>query len=87
VTNPVRFIFVEDDDLVGFGHSLRSTYVVHVDPAVREYEVRGGNVFLVAPVLADARTCDVPDGRSFGHQKRAGIEIVHGVKPLRFDRS
>src|SRR5258708_14486270 len=53
---------------------------------MREYEVRGGNVFLVAPVLAGAWTCDVPDGRSFGHQKRAAIEIGHGEKPRWFDR-
>ena len=69
---------VDDDDLVGFGRGLRSTHMVHVDPAVRGYEVRGGNVFLVAPVLAGTWTCDVPDGRSFGHPKRLGIEIGHG---------
>ena len=86
VANTVRFILVEDDGLVGFRQGHRATHVVRVDPAVRKYEVRGGNVFLVAPVLAGAWTCDVPDGRSFGHQKRAGIEIGHGVKPLRFDR-
>src|SRR5262249_39002788 len=86
VANPVRFILVEDDGLVGFSHGLRATHVMHVDPAVRKYEVRGGNVFLVAPVLAGASTCDVPDGRSFGHQKRAGIEIGHGEMPRRFER-
>src|SRR5262249_30535846 len=64
---------------------VRATHVVHVDPAVGKYEVRGGNVFLVAPVLAGASTCDVPDGRSFGHQKRAGIEIGHGEMPRRFE--
>jgi hypothetical protein len=55
VANPVRFIFVEDDDLVGFGHGLHPTHMVHVDPAVREYEVRGGNAFLVACRRLDMR--------------------------------
>src|SRR5437763_1037713 len=86
VANPVRFILVEDDGLVGFRDGLRATHVVQVDPAVRKYEVRGGNVFLVAPVLAGAWTCDVPDGCSFGHQKRAGIEIGHWEMPRRFER-
>src|SRR4051812_1825129 len=81
VANPVRFILVEDDGLVGFSHGLRATHVVHVDATVRKYEVRGGNMFLVARVLAGAWTCDVPDGRGFGHQKRAGIEIGHGEMP------
>src|SRR5216110_2479981 len=54
-------ILNEDDELVGFGDGLRSTHVVHVDPAVREHEMRCSNAFLVAPVLVAAWACDVPD--------------------------
>ena len=60
MANPVGFIFIEEDDLVGLRHGLCAAYMVHVDPAIREHQVRRGNAFLGALVPACARACDIP---------------------------
>jgi hypothetical protein len=79
MANLIRFIFIEEDDLVGFCHCVCATYMTYIDPPIGEYQVRRRNAFLCALVLACAWAPDIPYRHSVGNQEWVGVEVSHEV--------
>jgi hypothetical protein len=77
MANPIGFVLIQEDDLIGLRHRLCAARVMHVDSAIGKYEMRRGHAFLGALVPACARTYDIPYRHGVGHQQRAGVEISH----------
>ena len=77
VTDLIGFVFVEEEDLVSFGHCFRAAHVADVDAAIGEDEVRSGGAFLgtfVRHVPAQATSHSVTVGvvRS-GRESKSGM--------------
>jgi hypothetical protein len=77
MTDPIGFVFIEQDDLVCFRDGLCTADVTHVDPTVREDQTRHGDALLSALVLACPLARHVPYVHRGGHQDGVCVEVSH----------
>ena len=77
MTDPIAFLCVEEEHLIGFGDGISAAQMTHVYAAIRKNQMRELGPLLGASMIAAGRAANVPKNHGLRAQKGLDQELLH----------